>query len=605
MKAPGGRSYQSAQARASGDTRTLGAEFLRRVKRHPRRMAVKDFAGELSRIKVAGAARAVIPALGLAAGERRVGVLLPPGRGGTVINVALALAGRTSVNLNYTAGDAALARMCELAGLDTVVSSSVYLERLREKLGGLELPDRVRELHAEDLIGNIDKKKVLLEMARVLVMPVARLDASRPEHVATIIYSSGTTGDPKGIQLTHQQIFANSDSIVEHMPIPRDEGTLLTPLPLFHSFGLVPGLWMALVQGVAVAGQADPFDGAALGKLAAASKARYLIATPTFARGYMRRVRPEQFATLEFAIVGAEKCPSDLHAAFHDKYATPLLEGYGCTELAPAVAINSLAHNKEGSIGQPLPGIEILLMDPETYRLLPDEPGTDGLIIVRSAARMLGYLGRPDLTEAAFVHGGYNTGDIGHYDADGYLHITGRLARFAKMAGEMVPLDTIERALQSWLDERGIDAQVAVAAVPDRKRGERLIAMITGDGPDDPEAWIESSMHEHPPLWRPRAQDLHTVESIPMLGTGKRDLGRIRLLAEEFAGTDTKGRGRRVAESAKEQARDVAEQAKHVAEQAKEGVERLVDRVRHRDQDDDAAAAGAGDGEADATVEGA
>jgi len=312
MQAPGAKAYLEAQARADRDSRTLGAEVLRRARRRPTRVAVKDFAGELSRIKLAGAARAVIPALGLETDERRVGVMLPPGRGGSVINLALALDGRTSVNLNYTVGDAALARMCDLAGLRTIVSSSVYLERLREKLGGLTLPEDVRVLHAEDLIGNIDKKRVLLEMAKVMVLPPRSLDRSRPENVATIIFSSGTTGDPKGVQLTHRQIFANSDAIVEHMPIPRDEGALLTALPLFHSFGLVPGLWMALVEGVAVAGQADPFDGAALGKLAVASQARYLIASPTFARGYMRRVKPEQFASLEFAIVGAEKCPRDL-----------------------------------------------------------------------------------------------------------------------------------------------------------------------------------------------------------------------------------------------------------------------------------------------------
>ena len=575
MKAAGATSYHEAQARADRDSRTLGAEFLRRARRRPMRLAVKDFAGELSRIKLAGAARAVIPALGLGAEERRVGIMLPPGRGGAVINLALALDGRTSVNLNYTVGDSALARMCDLAGLQTVISSSAYLERLREKLGGLELPEDVRVLHAEDLIGNIDKKKVLLEMAKVMLLPPASLDRARPESVATIIFSSGTTGDPKGVQLTHQHIFANCDAIVEHMPIARDQGALLTPLPLFHSFGLVPGLWMALVHGVTVAGQADPFDGAALGKLAKASQATYLIASPTFARGYLRRVEPEQLASLEFAIVGAEKCPHDLHAAWHDKYGSPLLEGYGCTELTPAVAINCLAHNKEGSIGRPLPGIEVLLMDPDTGDLLPDEPMVEGLLVVRSPARMLGYLGRPDLTEEAFVHEGYNTGDIGHFDADGYLHITGRLARFAKMAGEMVPLDNVEMALQQWLDERGLDAQVAVAAVADRRKGERLIAMVTGEMPEDVEAWIEAAMLEHPSLWRPRAKDVHAVADIPLLGTGKRDLGRIRQMAAALA----EGHGHRVSD----QAREVAEQARHVAEQAKEGVERLVDRVRQRE----------------------
>ena len=300
-------------------------------------------------------------------------------------------------------------------------------------------------------------------------------------------------------------------------------------------------MWLGLAEGFAIAAHPDPTDAVAIGKLAEDGKATFLISTPTFVRGWMRRIEPHQFKSLRFAMVGAERCPADLKVAFKERYGCALLEGYGCTELAPVVACNLpevvLAGDnereiraKDGAVGRPLPGLSVIAVDPATHEVLP--VGSEGLLVVRSASRMLGYLGRPELTEAAFVHGGYVTGDMGRVDVDGFITITGRLARFAKIGGEMVPLDNVEAAVQEAITATGADPaliEIAVSAVSDPARGERLIVLHTGFTGD----WttLLDGLAHLPALWRPKARDVKQVEAIPKLGTGKRDLAGIKRLA--------------------------------------------------------------------------
>jgi acyl-[acyl-carrier-protein]-phospholipid O-acyltransferase/long-chain-fatty-acid--[acyl-carrier-protein] ligase len=371
-------------------------------------------------------------------------------------------------------------------------------------------------------------------MLRALILPAGMLDRSRPDDVAALIFSSGTTGDPKGIQLNHRQILFNCDAVFAHIELMPRHDVLASPLPLFHSFGLIPGAWMGLTLGIPLAHQADPRDGKALAELIESEGATILISTPTFVRGYMRRFEPAALATLRFAVVGAERCPADLKSAFKEAYGAELLEGYGCTELAPACALNTPSAQREGSVGLPLPGVEVFAVDPDSRAILP--PGAEGLLVVRSPGRMVGYLDRPDLTEKVFVHDGYDTGDMGRVDADGFVFLTGRLARFAKIGGEMVPLDLVESEIQSWLAARfGEEAAdcVAVGAAPSSRRGERLVVLHTSL--PCPASDILDALERLPPLFRPRQQDFHAVESIPVLGTGKRDLGGIKALAESMA----------------------------------------------------------------------
>lgn len=524
-------SYAEARARSEADRRTLGAEVLRQARRHPRRLAVMDARGAMGYLRLAAVALALRDRFGLAEDETRVGVLLPPGPGGTAVNLALVLDGRTAVNLNHTTGAERLAGMCRQAGLTTIISARRYLERIGEP----QLPGRV--LAAEDLVPQIGRRGVLRQMLRIALKPPEQLDRARPDDTALVLFSSGTTGEPKGVQLSHRQVFATCDAIMTHLGLVPGVDGVTSPLPLFHMFGLVPGTWLGLVNGCPLAHQADPRDGRALGQLAERSRTTFLISTPTFVQGYLRRIAPEQLRHLRFAVVSAERCPPELQTRFRERYGVDLLEAYGATEIG-AVAAQTADSRRPGTVGRPLPGVEILTVHPETGAILP--PGEPGVLVVRSAARMQGYLGRPDLTEQAFVHGGYWTGDIGRVDAEGYLTISGRLARFAKMGGEMVPLDEVESRLAAWLAERHGEAlALAVGAAPCARRGEKLVVIHTGV-PEAPELMLEA-LADLPPLFRPKPADFHVVPAIPVLGTGKRDLGAIQALVRRLdaaAGAD-------------------------------------------------------------------
>jgi acyl-[acyl-carrier-protein]-phospholipid O-acyltransferase/long-chain-fatty-acid--[acyl-carrier-protein] ligase len=356
-----------------------------------------------------------------------------------------------------------------------------------------------------------------------------------------VIFSSGSTGTPKGVQLTHRQLLANFSAILPHLGLEQERDILLSPLPLFHSFGYAVGTFFPLCTGLGIAAHPDPTDALAIGKLAAMTKASFLVSTATFVRGYLRRISPEQFASLRFAVVGAEKCPQDLRERFRDRYQAELYEGYGATELAPVVSVNHAHHVrdgvheqgcKEGSVGRPMPGIDVVTMDPDTRELLP--PGHEGLLVVRSPARMLGYLNQPERTDDAFVHDGYDTGDMGYVDDDGFVHITGRLARFAKIGGEMVPLEQVQEHLAEACRQRIGESNehvLAVSSAPDPSRGERVV--VLHDGLPLSAEEIAALGADLPPLFRPRSRDVHQVDAIPMLGTGKLDLRGLKDLAEQ------------------------------------------------------------------------
>ena len=528
-------SFQDALEENAQDRRNLGSAALQMARRRPFSTAVSDLSGSMSRIKLAGAALALRSHLGLAAEEQNVGVLLPPGKGGTVVNLALALMGRTAVNLNHTIGDRGLQRMCALADVRTVITAKKYTD----KIGRPELD--LRWVDVQELIPKISRFRILLNMLKLFLKPTAHLTDAGPDDVACLIFSSGSTGDPKGVQLTHRQILANIAGVGAHFDLQGNADALLSPLPLVHSFGLSAGMWLPLICGLDLIAHPDPLDGRAIGSLAEQHAPTFLMSTPTFVRSYMRRITREQFASLRFAVVGAEKCPEDLRASFADKYGAELLEGYGCTELGPVISANQPAllsedaHNigsKPGSVGRPLPGIEVATVDPDSGEILPR--GATGLLLVRSPARMLGYLGREDLTRQAFLHGGYNTGDIGHVDGDGFLFITGRLARFAKIGGEMVPMDRVEEKLVETMGEIAADHphELAIAAAPDSAKGEKLILLYTGL-PCTPCELIDRA-RDLPPLFKPRERDAYQVDALPVLGTGKRDLKKLQQLAAQF-----------------------------------------------------------------------
>jgi len=305
---------------------------------------------------------------------------------------------------------------------------------------------------------------------------------------------------------------------------------------LFHSFGFTGTLWLPLLAGFGAVYHPNPTDAKTIGETVKKYRATLLISTPTFYAGYLRRCSAEEFASLHYVIAGAEKLRESIATGFREKYGIEILEGYGCTELAPVVSVNipDVIHdgekqvgNKRGTVGHPIPGVAVKVIDPESGKPLPS--GTAGMLLAKGGNLMLGYLGEPQLTAEVIRDGWYVTGDIASVDEDGFIRITDRLSRFSKIGGEMVPHMKIEEIVNGLLGNAGC----AVTAVADEQRGEKLVVFYTTDGISPQELWDKLNRSDLPKLWIPKREDLHPIDSIPLLGSGKADLKKVKELALE------------------------------------------------------------------------
>ncbi|TAK19179.1 MAG: AMP-dependent synthetase [Acidobacteria bacterium] len=472
--------------------------------------------------------------------ERMVGLLLPASAGGALANIATLAAGRVPVNLNFTAGEDSMAVAVERCGIRTIITSKRFLDKIGISLKptppGSPAPDLV---FLEDIRAGIGTAAKLTAALEARLLPLSMLTArygptASDDNLATVIFSSGSTGAPKGVMLSHRNILSNIEGFADIFPMTAAD-CFIGVLPFFHSFGLTGTLWFPMLTGCAVAYHPNPMDAKVVGELAAKYKGTMLIATPTFVNAYMRRCTPEQFANLHHVIVGAEKLRRPLADAFKAQFGIELTEGYGCTEMSPVVAVNT-AHageplpSKPGSVGRPVKGVHAKVVCQHTG----DGPliGREGLLLVRGDSLMQGYLGEPERTAEAHRDGWYLTGDIASIDEHGFITITDRVSRFSKIGGEMVPHLKIEDAINDVLGE----ACAAVTAVPDEARGERIIAFYTKLDVPPAQVWEQLSQTSLPKLWLPRRDNLFPVESLPTLGSGKLDLRGLRELAQRHAG---------------------------------------------------------------------
>jgi acyl-[acyl-carrier-protein]-phospholipid O-acyltransferase/long-chain-fatty-acid--[acyl-carrier-protein] ligase len=307
-------------------------------------------------------------------------------------------------------------------------------------------------------------------------------------------------------------------------------------LPLFHSFGFTGTCWLPLIAGCGVVYHPNPLDAGTIGELTQKYKATMIISTPSFCLGYVRKCRPEQFASLRYAVVGAEKLREPIARMFREKYGVELMEGYGCTETAPVIAANAPdlrgeRRSQPGTVGRPLPGISAQIVDRDTFEPLP--AGSEGLLLVKGRNVMMGYLHDPERTRQVLRDGWYVTGDIATIDTEGFIRLTDRLSRFSKIAGEMVPHLKIEEAISDILGE---SSTCVVTAVPDETKGERLVALYTSTGTPPESLWSRLCDSSLPKIWIPKRDSLYPVETIPLLGTGKVDLRAVKGLALELTG---------------------------------------------------------------------
>jgi acyl-[acyl-carrier-protein]-phospholipid O-acyltransferase/long-chain-fatty-acid--[acyl-carrier-protein] ligase len=290
-------------------------------------------------------------------------------------------------------------------------------------------------------------------------------------------------------------------------------------------------------------------DAKTIGKMVARHRATLLMATPTFYAAYARTCTPEQFASLRLALVGAEKLREPLAREFREKYRIELLEGYGATEMAPVIAVNRpdavdgrirQTGRKEGSVGHPLPGVAVKIVDPtsvpdsdsgsicKTGEALP--ANHEGMLLVKGPNRMMGYLGQPERTAEVLRDGWYVTGDIAAIDQDGFVRITDRLSRFSKIGGEMVPHIRVEEVVGEALT----GAPCAVTAIPDERKGEQLVVFHASADISAEELWKRLAASELPKLWIPRRGNIHYIEAIPTLGSGKLDLKNLQEMARDW-----------------------------------------------------------------------
>jgi acyl-[acyl-carrier-protein]-phospholipid O-acyltransferase/long-chain-fatty-acid--[acyl-carrier-protein] ligase len=515
--------------------RSLGEHFVCVARRNWRRRCISDLTGRsLSYGQTLINSIALSSEIEKAAGwQERVGIMLPPSVGAALANIAVTLAGKVPVNLNYSVSSELIESAVRQCSIDCIISSRGLIEKVKG-LGSLR-----GLIFLEDISDNIKFASKLEAYLKARFAPTKLLTKSSGE-LATIIFSSGSSGEPKGVMLSHHNIISNIEAVRTAFRL-RSDDNLCGVLPFFHSFGFTCSLWLPVISGVSASYVAIPLDGRSVGRSTRRNKSTILFATPTFLLSYTRRVPADDFASLRTVVVGAEKLKRQIADSFEDKFGLRPLEGYGTTELSPVVSLNlpeelscgvCQVGYKEGTAGRPIPGVKVKVVCPERGRELP--AGQSGLLMVKGPNVMLGYLDKEKETAEVLKEGWYNTGDIASIDDEGFLTITDRLSRFSKIGGEMVPHLGVEQVYLKGLDTA--EQVIAVTSVPEPRKGEELVVLYM-DGAGGADRLHEIiSRSNLPNMWKPRRDNYIRIESIPVLGSGKLDVRRLKKLA--LAGRD-------------------------------------------------------------------
>jgi len=515
--------------------RHLAEECVRGLKRRPFATAVIDGFDHtvLSRSKLLGAAAALSRFLRQYP-DPRMAIVLPPGKGSVVANLAVTLAGKVPVDLNFTIGRAANEACLKRAQLRLAISATPFMERLKD----FPWPESVLKL--DELMPRLKSGIVLwwivsiLAPARLLLrlLGVPRQGGHRE---AVLLFTSGSTGEPKGAVMSHRNVVGNVSQFRDLLDAKKSDA-ILASLPFFHTFGSTVTLWYPLIEGVRTVTYPTPLDAAKNAELIERYKITFLLATPTFLRLYLRKAQPRQLRSLRLTITGAEKLPLDLARKFEERFGKKVFEGYGLTETAPVVSVNlpEPAPNAEptsrlGSVGRMAPGIAGEIRDPETDRKLSLHD--TGMLWLRGVNIFEGYLDDPEQTAAVLRNGWLKTGDIGRFDEDGFLYIEGRLSRFSKIAGEMVPHEAVENKIVDLLGLSGRDERpFAVVGIQDEAKGEALV-LLSAVEIQIAELRARLQQAGVPNLWIPKV--IRRVETIPVLASGKLDLKRCRECAAQ------------------------------------------------------------------------
>jgi acyl-[acyl-carrier-protein]-phospholipid O-acyltransferase/long-chain-fatty-acid--[acyl-carrier-protein] ligase len=456
-----------------------------------------------------------------------VGVLLPNAAATMVTFFALHAFGRVPAMLNFATGAENMAKACEAAQIKTVITSRRFVERAKLGAAVERLSQVARFVWLEDLrerIGAMDKLYGLLAMR--LPRSLHRRHAPQPDSPAVILFTSGTEGTPKGVVLSHANIMANRLQLASRIDFnPTD--VVFNALPVFHSFGLTGGALLPILSGIRAFFYPSPLHYRIVPELVYTFNATILFGTDTFLSGYARNANPYDFYSVRYVFAGAERLKPETRRVWMEKFGIRIFEGYGATETAPVIAANTPMHHKPGTVGRIMPGIE--------WRL-DGVPGVErgGRLVVKGPNVMLGYLRaeKPGDIEAP-PEGWYDTGDIVEIDDEGFVTITGRAKRFAKIGGEMVSLAAVE----TWAGEAWPGAQVACVSLPDPRKGEQLVLLTDRPGAARADLLAYTGARNIPELMVPRT--ILAVERVPLLATGKIDYRAVGELARNAATPDS------------------------------------------------------------------
>ena len=519
---------------------SLAMALLEGLKKHGTKHRILDGSddSEVRFDKVLAAAIALSKFIRKETDKPRVAIVLPPGKGGLIANLAVLFAGKIPVNLNFTAGHEAIKSCIRQADVDRFITADPFVR----KVSSFPWPPNRDLIFIERVLPTLKKKIVTWAVvskilpAKVLGL-LLNLNQRRGDDEATLLFTSGSSGEPKGVALSHRNVLANVCQFGTRLDLPKSSA-ILGCLPLFHSFGCTVTLWFPVIEGVNLVTYPSPLETKRLAELIALHQVNIFLSTPTFLRGYMKRIDPAQFASLKLVVTGAEKLPQSLAAAFEEKFGIRPQEGYGLTETSPATNVNL----PDPAAGSAIPPSSPPPATAPSARCCPASPSKSptrsptgkSLSTTRASSGSKVPTSSPAISaipkksaEVLTADGWFRTGDVGRVDDDGFLYIEGRISRFSKIAGEMVPHETVEAAVNKVL---GLDSEaerrIAVVGVPDEQKGEAILLLSTIAGPALEQECIDlryKLLDEGlSSLWCPKR--IIPVTEIPVLASGKLDI---------------------------------------------------------------------------------
>lgn len=500
----------------------LHYEFIKKAKKLGKKIAIKD--RTLNREVTFG--KALIGSLILAKKFRKhddgdIGVMIPTSAGCVLSVIGILMAGKVPAMINYSTG---AAKNCAYAqkkcGFKTIITSRALLDKIKCPM----VPGMVC---LEDIMKGITLKEKLSAALRSKLPAsaiIARMPHRKPDDNIVILFTSGSEKDPKVVQLTHKNLGSNIKALKQVFGLS-EEDIIMSILPLFHVFGFNANFWMPLMVGCKSVTYANPLDYKKIPAMIKEEKATLIAATPIFFAGYLKESQPGDFTSLRIVLPGADKTPDWLRKEYRKKHHIELCEAYGTTETSPGISVNTPDDNRPGSIGRPLPGVQVRIVDLDTGKELPH--GKEGKILVKGDNVMKGYLNDIEETSLRIEDGWYDTGDMGVMDEDGYLWHMGRLRRFVKIGGEMISLVRTEKILESLLPE-GVDC--CVVDVPDSLKGARIVAVVTEKVQD--RTLIQEMGKKLPKIAVPKT--FMVIPELPKMGTGKIDFRTITEMAREI-----------------------------------------------------------------------